>query len=298
MSRVIDLSVLPAPNVVEPLDFEAVLAQLKAIAIDRSPQLATVLQYESEPVTKLLEVYAYRELLLRQRINDAARSVMLAYAKGADLDQIAARYGVRRLLIQAGDREARPPVEAVFEDDAAFQRRILLSLDAFTTAGSKNSYIYHALSADGNVLDADAISPVPGKVTVFVLSRVGDGSASPELLATVQAALNADLTRPMTDEVTVLSASIIDYSVAARLYLLRGPDVEVVTKASRDAAAAYAQDVHVLGAGPSISGIYRSLHQPGVLRAELLLPARNLALSFGQAAHCTGITLTAEVLDD
>ena len=298
MSRVIDLSVLPPPNVVEPLDFEAVLAQLKAIAITQAPQLAAVLQYESEPVTKLLEVYAYRELLLRQRINDAARSVMLAYAKGADLDHIAARYGVRRLLVQAGDPEARPPVEAVFEDDAAFQRRILLSLDAFTTAGSKNSYIYHALSADGNVLDADAISPVPGKVTVFVLSRVGDGSASPELLASAHAALNADLTRPMTDEVTVLSASIIDYSIAARLYLLRGPDVEVVAKAAKDAAAAYAQDMHALGVGPSISGIYRALHQPGVVRAELQLPARNLALSVGQAAHCTGIALTTEVLDD
>ncbi|NUV25651.1 hypothetical protein MS6204_04603 [Escherichia coli] len=44
------------------------------------------LELESEPATKLLQENAYRELLLRQRINEAAQAVMVAYAMGGDLD--------------------------------------------------------------------------------------------------------------------------------------------------------------------------------------------------------------------
>ncbi len=43
------------------------------------------LELESEPATKLLQENAYRELLLRQRINEAAQAVMVAYAMGGDL---------------------------------------------------------------------------------------------------------------------------------------------------------------------------------------------------------------------
>ena len=42
---------------------------------------------------------AYRELLIRQRVNDAARGVMLATASGTDLDNLAANFNVERLLI-------------------------------------------------------------------------------------------------------------------------------------------------------------------------------------------------------
>ena len=78
----IDLSTVTAPQVVEALDFEAIFAQLKAELLARLPGVADVLELESEPITKLLQVMAYREVLLRQRVNEAARAVMVAYAVG------------------------------------------------------------------------------------------------------------------------------------------------------------------------------------------------------------------------
>lgn len=78
----IDLSTVTAPQVVEALDFEAIFAQLKDELLARLPGVADVLELESEPLTKLLQVAAYREVLLRQRVNEAARSIMLAYAGG------------------------------------------------------------------------------------------------------------------------------------------------------------------------------------------------------------------------
>jgi phage-related baseplate assembly protein len=53
MNSPIDLSRLPAPAVIEPLDFEQILSALKADLISRDPELADTLSLESEPLTKL-----------------------------------------------------------------------------------------------------------------------------------------------------------------------------------------------------------------------------------------------------
>lgn len=299
----IDLSTLPSPQVVESLNFEAILASRKASLLALIPEsdrqaVEATLSLESEALTKLLEESAYREMLLRGRINDAARSVMLSFAGGADLDQIGGNYGVVRLVIDLGDATAIPPVAPTMESDADYRQRILLSLDAYTTAGSQASYRYHAMSASGDVLDARPVSPAPGQVTVYVLARAGNGSADEDLLKTVAAAVNDFDVRPMTDQVTVLSASIVPYTISAHLLVASGPDAELVRASAESAAAAYAAAQHRLGADISLSGIYRALHQPGVVRVDLTAPQANIAIADGQASWLTGITLTAEQVDD
>lgn len=82
---VIDLSQLPAPDVVETLDFETILAERKATLVslyqeDEQEAVARALTLESEPLVKYLEENAYREVILRQRINEAAQAGMVAYA--------------------------------------------------------------------------------------------------------------------------------------------------------------------------------------------------------------------------
>lgn len=295
---VIDLSLLPAPDVVESLDFEDILAERKARLVELTaetdrPALEAALALESEPITKLLQENAYRELALRQRINEAARAVMLAYAGSADLDQIGANYGVPRLLIDAGDSDAVPPVAPTWEADSDYRRRILLSLEGYTTAGSAESYVFHALSADGAVRDAAAVSPAPGQVTVYVLSREGDGTASEQTLSAVAAAVNAEHVRPMTDEVTVLSAAVVTYTIEADLLVANGPDATVIRDAATAAATQYAEESRRLGLDVSLSGIYRALHQPGVLRVDLTAPAGNIVIADGQTGYCTDIAITA-----
>lgn len=296
----IDLSQIPAPDIVEALDFEALLAERKAellaaIPEDQRAAIQSVLSLESEPLNKLLQASTYRELLLRQRVNDAARAVMLAHAQKGDLDNLGANWDVLRLVITPADDTAVPPVAAVMENDDDFRARIQLRLEAFTTAGSEASYRYHALSASGQVRHASVESPTPGYVTVYVLSRQGDGTASAELVATVRAALSGETVRPLTDNLTVLSASVVPYVIEASLIVDRGSDAEVVRLAALAALQAYADSMHMLDADPSISGFYRALHQPGVKRATLTTPAANIMMAKGQAAHCTAITLTAEL---
>ncbi|GFR09240.1 UDP-N-acetylmuramoyl-tripeptide--D-alanyl-D-alanine ligase [Trichonephila clavata] len=50
----------------------------------------------SDPAMKILEVAAWRELLLRERINEAVKSNLLKFATGNDLDNLAEFHGVER----------------------------------------------------------------------------------------------------------------------------------------------------------------------------------------------------------
>ncbi|QNK67759.1 baseplate J/gp47 family protein [Variovorax sp. PAMC26660] len=144
-----DMSLLPAPTVIEVLDFEVILARRLASFQTRYPDYSLVL--ESDPAYKLLEEMAYQELLMRQRINDAAKACMLAYAKGTDLDNLGANYQVPRLVVTPANPNAVPPVAAAYEDDERFRERIQLAPEGITTAGPEESYRYHALTASAQV---------------------------------------------------------------------------------------------------------------------------------------------------
>lgn len=288
---VVNLSQLPAPNVVEALDFETILAAMIADLQERDPTFTALV--ESDPAYKVLEVCAYRELLLRQRVNEAAKAVMLAYATGADLDQLGANVNVERLVITPADPDAVPPVAAVMESDDDFRARIQLSPEAYTTAGSEGSYVFHALGADPDVKDVQPVSPTPGVVVVYVLSRTGDGTAQQSLLDKVDATLNAETVRPMTDQVQVMSASIVNYTIEAELTMFPGPDATVILQSAIDAVTAYAEEQRRIGYDVTLSGIYRALHQPGVQNVNLISPAASIVLGDGQASYCTSINVTA-----
>ena len=97
-----ELSTLPAPCIVEELSSDRIFASIWKDFIASYPDFSALL--ESDPAVKLIEVAAYREMLLRNRINIAARGQLLAYAAGTDLDHLAAFYGVERLAGEGDER--------------------------------------------------------------------------------------------------------------------------------------------------------------------------------------------------
>ncbi|HWJ69126.1 MAG TPA: baseplate J/gp47 family protein [Sphingobium sp.] len=318
----VDLSQLPAPSIVEPLDFEAIYGAMLADLLAQLPDFdATV---ESDPAVKLLQIAAYRELTLRARINDAARAVMVAFAGGADLDHLAAVFGVMRLVLVPADTANSIP--AVMESDTELRRRVLLAPEGYSVAGPEGAYIFHALSAAPDVLDASATSPEPaeirdlvldvlgaqgaapglidamnaaldsaiwpGTVMVTVLAREGDGHAAPALLDTVDAYLSAETRRPLTDFITVRGAQIVSYAVIAQLTTFIGPDSAIVLAEARARLDAYIADSHRLGRDITRSGIIAALHCPGVQNVLLASPAVDIVMDRTQAGHCTAIDIS------
>lgn len=280
----IDLSQLAAPDVVEQIDYEIILrdaledfhAKMRELDID-------YLILESDPAYKLAEVFAYREMLVRQRANESARSVLLAYAEGSDLDHKAAERNLKRREISP----ATATTAAVYETNASLRNRVQLAPESYTTAGPEGSYLFHALNADVRVKDVQPHSPTPGIVNIYVLSNENDGKAGDDLLDVVDKALNKKEIRPLTDNVNIYSASITNYRIDAVLEVESGPDSDVILKDALNELSTYTTQMHALNKPISLSGIYRALHRPGVENVVLNEPTKNLDVSIGQAAYCT-----------
>ncbi len=296
MSGTIDLSQLPPPVVIEPLDYETLLSERKAAFIALFPpeereSVLRTLALESEPLVKLLQESTYRELILRQRVNESARAVMLAYAVGNDLDQLAANFNVPRLTVREADNTAIPHIDAVMESDADFRTRTQQAFGGLSVAGPTAAYEFFGRSADGRVADISAISPAPAYVTVSVLSRENDGTASAELIQVVDAALNGEEVRPVADRLTVQSAQIMGYEVDAVIYVYPGPEVEPILQAADQQLKTYTSAQRRLGRDIRLSAIYAALHVEGVQRVELIKPVTDLVLDKTQASYCTNYKL-------
>ena len=250
-----DLTQLPPPEVVENLDFETILQVHRADLLARYPEAAAVIDLESEPLNKLLQSHAYRELLYRQRVNEAARAHLLAFATGADLDHKAAFYGLTRL---AG------------ESDERLRARVQLRIKSLAGNGTREAYELTAMTASQNVRDARATQPFPGRVHLLLWCH--DAAQAEATLATVLAAINADDGRPLGVPVTVALARARAINITAAIEREAGAPADlaqrlVVTLA--DALAAYAR----LGRDVPRSWITARLHTAQVASVRFPDPA-------------------------
>ena len=291
MAKTIDLDLLPPPNVVETLSYEE---HLDAITVDFKARFPNAEFLESDPAQKLLELVAYLSLTLRQRVNDAARQVMLAYATGTNLEHLGALFGVLRLVLDSGDPGAVPPVPPTYETDKAYRVRIQSALEGFSTAGPRGAYDFHAKSVAG-VKDVGIDSPVPGDVRISVLSIDGDGTPAQDLKNQVKAVLNDEDIRPLTDNVLVISPTIKNYKIKAVIYTFNGPDPkEVIDVTVREAIKKLVIENHKLGRDNVRSAIIAACHVAGVQRVELSEPASDIINTEHETGFCdseTGITL-------
>ena len=290
MSR-IDLSGLPAPDVLIPIDYENMLAAIKADLISRDPSLTDALSLESDPLTKLLESVAYLHMLKTNQVNQTAKAMLLAYATGTTLDHLASAVNVSRLLVKQGNPNAVPPMQDIYESDEAFRRRIQLEPER-ASAGSEGAYMFWALSSDGDVRDISVVTATAGVVTVYVQSH-SELVASDILKEKVRQAVDNPNRKPFTDQVRIASGQPFGFDVQAELTLYPGPDKDVVMAAARAELDKYLEKVRYLGYDVTISGLHHALHQAGVQRVKLLAPLTDINLPKGKYANCTGVMLGA-----
>ena len=267
---------------------EAIFAELKARMIELNPEYEAALNLESEEITIAFQQFAYRLSVHQQDCNEGVLQQLLSYAQGQNLDWQGEIKGVgERHVIAPGDVQAIPPIDPVYESDPDYRRRIQLAPEGYSVAGPVGAYIYHALRADALVKDASAFENLEARVIVPILSHDADGVASAELIETVSAALNAEFTRPMNDDLQVITASIVPYQVDATLYFYSGPDRSLALDQARARLAEFVSQRHRLGDDVPLSGIYAALHIPNVVsKVELRAPLEDLPINRTQAAYC------------
>lgn len=289
LSTSIDLSRLPAPNVVETLSFETILKEMRDDLVARYPAIAGVIDLESEPARKVLEVAAYREVGIRARVNDAARAVLLPFATGADLDQIAAGYGVQRLLVSAGiNGEAD-----VLESDERLRRRVQLAHEARSVAGPSGAYVFHALTAVPTLRDAFASSPEGGNVRVVLMADGEDPVPSDNDVNAVREALSPETVRPLTDIVTVAKVQPVDVEIVASLTLYPGPDASLVIGDAISQIEKHVERIRYIGFDLLRTAIFGRLHVDGVHSVQLSSPDEDVVVDGDHCVRVTGINITA-----
>ena len=261
----VDLSQLPAPQLVETFDPESLRVAVIADFVALYPEFNALTP--ADPAIKELELLAYRELLLRHRVNEAGLSRMLAFATGADLDHIAAHYGVTRKTITPADPATN--TAAVMESDDDLRARIQRSPEGWSVAGPAGAYIMAAMQADDDVRFAAVTSPEPCDIVVTVQSYSGGGIPSAALVSHVGAFLSEEDRRPMGDRLIVQAAEPVDYVINATLYLFDGPASGLVIAAASAALALYRAKNERLGNDITLSAVMAVLHVEGVQRVEL-----------------------------
>lgn len=270
----INLTSLPPPQVIEEVQYQTIYKALLLEFLGLEPAYAALL--ESDPAVKLVQAFAYREYLLRERINEAARARMLRFAEGTDLDELGSFYGVERLIVRAEDLTVDPIIEEVLEDDARFTQRIQDRIIGWTTAGHRKAYRYWAMTADATIVDVNVDSPEDGSVRLSVLGgdalgQLADGVPSPATLDAVTAMINRDDVKVLTDHVTVVPATRKVADISAVMRLLPNTPLQVYTDTVAKFEAAMTQRI-ALGIDLTRSWIIAQLHVSGVYEV-LLDPA-------------------------
>lgn len=253
------------PNIIEPLNFEEIFSRMKEELVKRDESFTALV--ESDPAMKVLEVAAWRELLLRQRINEAVKGNLLKFATGEDLDNLAEFYGVER------EKE---------EEDERFRKRVKAKIKGRSTGGSKEYYRYHALSADGRVKDALVESPIPGKVQISILSTQlsTTGIVSEELLKIVKKQVTRDDIRVLTDTVTVVGCNITEIDIHSRMSISPVISKEEIKKQ-------FIQKFELakrLGWSVTRSWIIANLFVDGVENVELIEPKEDVVVLGNECA--------------
>lgn len=108
------------------------------------------------------------------------------------------------------------------EDVENLRERIRQAPESFSNAGSKGAYRFHTLSAHQSITDVAVLSPSPGVVEVYPLTKTGNPSA--EILSIVQSYLSDDKVRPLTDKVVVKSPERIEFILNASIVLFSYAD--------------------------------------------------------------------------
>ncbi|WP_336288758.1 MULTISPECIES: baseplate J/gp47 family protein [unclassified Bartonella] len=252
---------LTKPEIIAELSFE----EIRACALAHLKELLPNYTFlESDPAVKVIEAFSYRELLLRQRINDAARDNILDFSTGSSLDELGEWHGVERMED---------------EDDDRYRERIKLHARSGKASGTEPYYKFVALSADHRV--KDAIIYRKGRDPTIHVALFGNNEAetvSQELLEKVSNALHEKSVIMTNDTIIVHAAVAKVVNLEADVWLLPETALTILTKMEANLRAAWRQE-QVLGRQLSLSWWVSKLMIAGVQKVIALEPMEDIAVS-------------------
>lgn len=185
--------------------------------------------------------------------------------------------------------------------DSEYYELMRAGLEAFSTAGPKGAYEYHAKAVSTDIADVCAMNPIdkPGYISIFAIMT--DGTIADD--GTKNAILEAcsdDKVRPLTDIVEVVDPEVVDFDIELEFFAERSSDVSLSTIEESISAAVeeYAEwQCKKIGRDINPSRLMWLLRDSGAKRVEIKSPVFT-SLRDGsdrlipQVAHLRNLTIT------
>lgn len=288
----LELDQLPTMQVLEKLDSEGIIAERMKQFVElwrkHDPPAGAqydVDQLEFDPIKINQEANAYFELLLRDRVNQAAKSVTLAYASGSDLDAIASRYpgGI-------------PRFEG--ENDDNYRTRVWLSPNTLSPHGTYESYVFWALTGAREegvpIRDATAVAKrgTPN-VTITIMAGGAPVTAntarngitafpSPiptiEQIDAVRTYVESSSRKALTDVVSVRVPKIVNVKYLIQYWLFPGWDQALIEPELYSAVAQLIEKQRWLGYSHTLDSIAGALKTSGIYKIHVVTPATDVEI--------------------
>lgn len=178
------------------------------------------------------------------------------------------------------------------ESDDSFRERIHLSVERYTTAGTRGGYEYWAKTAHQDIVDVAVHSPDPGIVDVYVLLN-GGLLPDQEMLDLVESVLTPEDVIPLTDTCNVKVPEPVSCSVELTWYLDRDDSalagsVQAAVLAAVDEYAAW--QTTALGRDINPTELIWRVKDAGATRVSLTTPV-HVYLELWQVALVESITV-------
>lgn len=326
---VIRPDLLPAMRVLEQIDTEKILSNRMAQLVElwNSYDPPNAAQYdvggtEFDPIKISQELNAYFELMVRDRVNQAARAITLVYAVGSDLDAIASRYpfGVPR---KSTTTVVNGIETTVYESDEEYRTRVWLSPNVLSLngpgMGTYESYVFWAMSAPqpagtSDIKHAAALTKrASGVVTIPLITTatfpdptiqytpdgrpiasitgIPDPTPSSTQITTVYRYINEEGTarKGLTDVVNVVKPKVIHTTIDVDVYSFPGIDPLTLMQNIGTSIHDLLIAIRWLGADLTILSLQGALALSGVYRSVIRSPSTDIAGEMDSVVYCTSV---------
>lgn len=122
--------------------------------------------------------------------------------------------------------------------DAEYYELMRAGLEAYSTAGPKGAYEYHAMAVSTEIADVCAINPIdkPGYVHIFAIMEDGNIADDGTKAAILEACSDSKV-RPLTDVVEVVDPEVVEFDIELTYYADRNADASLLSIESAVSAA-------------------------------------------------------------
>lgn len=159
---------------------------------------------ESDPLIKTLEIAAYRELMIRQKIQDLLNASLLSSAQGNDLKKLAELFFDQETISKINnDNEIREKISDFWKNTP------------YSTTGTRSAYEFYTRKFIPEAKDI-SISTESNQIIIYVLLQ-NNFDLSP--LEKAEKNLNDPSIRRLTDKIIVKPVEIIEYDIEIAIKL-------------------------------------------------------------------------------